>query len=158
MCRCTSGTGDVVGELLAEEARERDAVALVIGTRGRPGGASPAGHVALDLVQSLDRPIVVVPPNAADRPLRRVLVAVEGDGESPALRGVFDRLGDRPTPEVIALHVLEPDDLPMFADSSGTRSGSVRARVRHAGRERCRRRHFACATRDESRRRAGRPP
>lgn len=109
-------TGDVVAALAAE-ARECDAVALVIGTRGRAGGASPAGHIALDLVQSLDRPIVVVPPHATDRPLRRVLVAVEGDGESHALRGLFDRIGKRPTPDVIALHVLEPYDLPLFADS-----------------------------------------
>jgi nucleotide-binding universal stress UspA family protein len=108
--------GDV-SAALAVEARECDAVALVIGTRGRPGGASPAGHIALDLVQSIDRPIVVVPPNTIDRPLRRVLVAVEGDGESHALRGLFDQLGDSPTPDVIALHVLEPHHLPMFADS-----------------------------------------
>lgn len=108
--------GDV-SATLAAEARECEALALVIGTRGRPGGASPAGHIALDLVQSLERAIVVVPPHAIDRPLRRVLVAVEGDGESHALRGLFDRLGDSPTPDVIALHVLEPHDLPMFADS-----------------------------------------
>ncbi|HEY5011295.1 MAG TPA: universal stress protein, partial [Acidimicrobiia bacterium] len=108
--------GDVVSALRAE-MHERDAIALVIGTRGVPAGASPAGHVALDLVQSLDWPIVVVPPHATDRPLRRVLVAVEGDGESHALRGLFDRLGDRPTPEVIALHVIEPSQLPPFADS-----------------------------------------
>ena len=113
--------GAVVAALVSE-VREREAIALVIGTRGLPAGASPAGHIALELVQSLDRPIVAVPPHAADRPLRRVLVAVEGDGESHALRGLFDRLGDRPTPdrpapEVIALHVLEPDDLPMYADN-----------------------------------------
>jgi nucleotide-binding universal stress UspA family protein len=108
--------GDV-DAALADEACECDAVVVVIGARGRPGGASPAGHIALDLVQSLDRPIVVVPPHATDRPLRRVLVAVEGDGESHALRGLFEQLGDRPTPDVVALHVLEPHDLPMFADS-----------------------------------------
>jgi nucleotide-binding universal stress UspA family protein len=108
--------GAVVAALVSD-VRERDAVALVIGTRGLPGGPSPAGHVAMDLVQRLDRAIVVVPPNAADRPVRRVLAAVEGDGESHALRGVFNWLGERPSPHVIALHVVEPRDLPMFADS-----------------------------------------
>jgi nucleotide-binding universal stress UspA family protein len=108
--------GDVVA-VLASEVRERDAVALVIGTRALLGGPYPAGHVALDLVQLLDRAIVVVPPNATDRPVRRILVAVEGDGESRSLRGVFDWLGEHPSPEVVALHVVEPDDLPMFADS-----------------------------------------
>jgi len=109
--------GDIV-PALRSEANNRDVIALVIGTRGVPAGASPAGHVALDLVQSLDRPIVVVPPHATDRPLRRVLVAVEGDGESHALRRLFEQLGDRATPEVIALHVIEPSQLPPFADSA----------------------------------------
>ena len=109
-------SGDVATVLIAE-ARERHPLAFVIGARGRHGGASPAGHIALELVQSLECPVVVVPPHAADRPLRRVLVAVEGDGESKTLRGLFERIGTRSTPDVIALHVLEPNDLPMFADS-----------------------------------------
>jgi nucleotide-binding universal stress UspA family protein len=108
--------GDVVAAL-ASEVRERDAVALVIGTRALSGGPYPAGHVALDLVQSLDCAIVVVPPTAKDRPVRRILVAVEGDGESRTLRGVFDWIGERSSPEMVALHVVEPHDLPMFADS-----------------------------------------
>jgi nucleotide-binding universal stress UspA family protein len=108
--------GDVASALRTE-MHERGAIALVIGTRGIPAGATPAGHIALDLVQSLDWPVFVVPPHAADRPLRRVLVAVEGDGESHALRGLFERLEDRPTPEVIVFHVIEPSELPPFADS-----------------------------------------
>ena len=79
------GAGDVVSTLQAE-AEKCDAVALVIGRADRPGKAALAGPITLDLVQSLDRPVVVVPP-AADRPLRRVLVAVEGDGQSHALTG-----------------------------------------------------------------------
>ena len=46
-----------------------------------------------------------------------MLVAVDGHGESQALSGLFERLGDRPIPEVIALHVIEPSELPPFADS-----------------------------------------
>jgi len=109
--------GDIV-PALRFEANQRDVIALVIGTRGVPAGASPAGHVALALVQSLDRPVVVVPPHADDRPLRRVLVAVAGDGESHALRRLFEQVGDRATPEVIALHVIEPSQLPPFSDSA----------------------------------------
>lgn len=109
-------SGAVAGALRSE-VRARGASALVVGTRGLPAGASPAGHIALDMVQSVDCTIVVVPPDATDRPLRRVLVAVEGDGESHGLRGLFEHLGDRPTPEVIAVHVIEPSALPPFADS-----------------------------------------
>ncbi len=68
-------------------------------------------------MQSLEDTVVVVPPDATDGRLRRVLVAVEGDGESAGLRRLFDHLGDRPLPEVIALHVIEPSDVPPFADS-----------------------------------------
>jgi nucleotide-binding universal stress UspA family protein len=107
---------DVVSALRSEVERQ-DAVALVIGAHSAADGASSAGRVVLDLVQALDRPVIVVPPNAADRPLRRVVVAIEGAGESHALRRLFEWLGDRPTPEVIVLHVIEPAALPPFADS-----------------------------------------
>ena len=108
--------GDVVSALRSE-VKERDATALVIGTRVQREGPLPAGHVTLDLVSSLNRPIVVVPPHAADRPLRSVLVAVEGDGESHALSALYERLGNRPVPEVIVLHIVEPSELPPFSDS-----------------------------------------
>jgi nucleotide-binding universal stress UspA family protein len=108
--------GDVA-EALRTQVGERGATVLVIGARRVAAGASPAGHITLEMVQSLDCTTVVVPPDAADRPLRRVLVAVEGDGESRDLRGLFDHLGDLATPEVIALHVIEPSALPPFADS-----------------------------------------
>ena len=108
--------GDIASALRAE-VHERGALALVIGTRSLPAGTTPAGHIALDLVQSLDLPVVVVPPHAADRALRRFLVAVEGDGESPALRGLFQWLDTQPPPEVVVVHVIEPSALPPFADS-----------------------------------------
>lgn len=108
--------GDVVAGLAAE-VRERDAIALVIGARDLSADASPTGRTAFDIVQSLECTIVVVPSDAVDRPLRSVLVAVEGDSESAELRRLFDDLDDRPFPEVIALHVIEPSDIPPFADS-----------------------------------------
>jgi len=108
--------GDIVSAMRTE-IRERGAIALVIGTRGLPAGATPAGHIAVNLVQSLDLPVVVVPPHAEDRPLRRVLVAVEGNGESHALRELFQWLDDRPPLEVIVFHAIEPSELPPFADS-----------------------------------------
>jgi nucleotide-binding universal stress UspA family protein len=108
--------GGVVAAL-EKEVHAASATALVIGARADAAGAAPAGHIALDIVQSLACAVVVVPPDAADRPLRRVMVAVEGDGESHALRRLFEHLGDQPTPEVIALHVIEPAAAPPFADS-----------------------------------------
>ena len=72
-------------------------------------------------------------PTREDRPLRRVLVAVEGDGESTALRRLFEQLGDRATPEVIALHVIEPSDVPAVRRQPGARGRGVRARVHDPG-------------------------
>ena len=94
---------------------ERDAAGLVVGARGAPGGASPAGHVTTELVQTLDVPVAVVPPQARPRPIQRVLVGVEGNGESPALQRVVANLRGSSL-EIVALHVFEPDRLPLFGD------------------------------------------
>jgi hypothetical protein len=126
--------GEVAGALRAAVADLGPAV-VVIGARRAAPGASPAGHVTLEMVQSLDCTTVVVPPDAVDRPLRRVLVAVEGDGESQGLRGLFDFLGDLETPEVVAVHVIEPSALPPFADSAVLEAEAFRRefRIRAAG-------------------------
>jgi nucleotide-binding universal stress UspA family protein len=107
--------GDVV-DTIRSLARERDAVAVVVGARRLPSGATPAGHVTLDVVQSLDVPVAVVPPEARVRPIGRVLVAVEGDGESHALRHLVRHCAHGPSLEIVALHVFEPDRLPLFGD------------------------------------------
>lgn len=107
--------GDIVLAITGR-AKERDAIAVVLGARAVPAGASPAGHVTMELVQSLGVAVVVVPPQAAARRLSRVLVAVEGDGESEALRHILQDLRPRHDLEIIALHVFEPDQLPMFGD------------------------------------------
>jgi nucleotide-binding universal stress UspA family protein len=105
-----------VAATIAATAKDRDASAVVLGARGVPSGASPAGQVTVELVQMLDIAIAVVPPEADPRALARVLVAVEGDGESQALRQLFAALRQRPDVELVALHVFEPDRLPMFSD------------------------------------------
>jgi nucleotide-binding universal stress UspA family protein len=108
-------SGDVARAIRAL-AQERDAVAVVLGARRTPFGASPAGHVTLELVQSLDVPVAVVPPQATARAISRVLVAVEGDGESHALGHLVRHLVHGPSLEIVALHVFEPDRLPLFGD------------------------------------------
>ena len=105
-----------VASTIAARAEERDAVAVVIGSRAVPSGVSPAGHVTTELVQLLGIGVAVVPPQAVARPLSRVLVAVEGDDDSHTLRHLYRDFGHRPGLEIIALHVFEPDRLPMFGD------------------------------------------
>lgn len=113
---CRVRRGDVHRELLAEVAEHRPLV-LVLGARGLPTGAQPAGHVTLDLAQQLDVALMVVPPDAPSRPMRRVLIGVEGDGESSAVRRLLKVLVSDDGPEIIALHVFEPANLPMFGDA-----------------------------------------
>jgi nucleotide-binding universal stress UspA family protein len=108
-------SGDIVHTITAS-AEERDAIAVVLGARAVPAGASPAGHVTMELVQLLGIAVIVVPPQAVARSLSRVLVAVEGDGESHALRHILQDLRPRHDLEIIALHVFELDQLPMFGD------------------------------------------
>ena len=108
--------GAVTATIVAT-ASERDAIAVVIGARGTPAGAAPAGHVTIELVQALDVPVAIVPPQFRPGPIRRALVAVEGDGESHALHGLVRHLGrPRRTVEMVAVHVFTPERLPMFGD------------------------------------------
>jgi hypothetical protein len=106
---------DVVAELRTAR-HELHALAVVAGARRVPAGARPAGHVVLRLLEELTASVLVVPPDAVDRPIGRVLVCVEGDGENDALVALVEQLGEEPGPEVVALHVLPPDALPRFGD------------------------------------------
>ena len=108
--------GHVATEIAAA-AKEHGVIAVVVGTRGAPSAsAAPAGHVTMELVQLLDVAVAVVPPQAETGPINRVLVAVENDGESSTLRHLVHTLRRRPKVEIVALHVFEPDRLPLFGD------------------------------------------
>jgi nucleotide-binding universal stress UspA family protein len=108
------GGADVVRTLDAAR-RDLHASAVVAGARGVPSAARPVGHIALCLMQELDSPVVLVPPLTPGGEVKRVLVAIEGDGESDALLAMMEQL-DAPNPEVVALHVFAPEDLPLFGD------------------------------------------
>jgi nucleotide-binding universal stress UspA family protein len=71
--------------------------------------------VSLQLAQELSIPVFMVPPDAEDRPLERVLVALEGDGERESLLAVARQL-DPGGPDVVAVHVFPPLELPAFSD------------------------------------------
>jgi nucleotide-binding universal stress UspA family protein len=108
-------SGEIVEELTSA-LRELHASAIVVGARGVPSGARPCGHVAMGVLEQFATGVVVVPPGAVDRPISRVVVSVEGDGESEALASLIAQLDDLPGPEVVALHVFELTQLPAFGD------------------------------------------
>ncbi len=94
-------------------------VAAVVGARATPGGRRPTGHTALAVIRQTSKPTVVVPPDAvgaAPRPLRRLLVPLEGSEESS--RPVVDRLCPLIVTkvELVVLHVFTPDTAPRVLD------------------------------------------
>jgi nucleotide-binding universal stress UspA family protein len=102
---------------LIEAAEDEDAVALVVGTRGLPTGGRAIGSTALELITSLLKPVVVVPPNAA-RPqvLRRVLVPLEGTLSTSLAPKALIELAEDADVEVVILHVHDAETLPGFTD------------------------------------------
>lgn len=107
--------GSVTDAIVAAQ-REVDAAAIAVGTRGLAGASRPLGHVALGVVQELPVPVLAVPPGGRDRPIDRVLLALEGDDESAAVGSLLERIGAGGGPELVALHVFPPEDLPPFGD------------------------------------------
>jgi nucleotide-binding universal stress UspA family protein len=112
--RVTSTSG--VGGLL--EAAADDAVAmLVLGARATQAGRRPAGHVALELARSVRKPVVLVPPDTPV-PVRlgRILVPLDGTSVTDEALAATVRLACRAEVDVIALHVYDYADLPLFSD------------------------------------------
>ncbi|MGZ6896287.1 MAG: universal stress protein [Acidimicrobiia bacterium] len=111
-------TGDVTS-CLVDATATADVVAIVLGGRGRPGGARPAGHVAMEVITRVDKPVIVVPPDA-DHPARleRVLVPAEGLPDGPeALAPLLERLA-RSGLQLTALHVDDEASLPRYSDQT----------------------------------------
>lgn len=109
--------GDVCTRLV-ELAGAGEVVAVVAGARRLPLGATPAGHVAMRLIEEVGKPVVVVPPAPrASRPLRRVLAPLDDDPTTcAALRPLLARVLERTPAEIVVAHVFEPGRLPPYAD------------------------------------------
>ena len=102
---------------LLEAAQDAAVEQVVLGARATHAGRRPAGHVALELARSLHKPLVVVPPDASlPIVLRRILVPLDGTRETADALGATVRLACRSELDVIALHVHEYADLPLFND------------------------------------------
>jgi nucleotide-binding universal stress UspA family protein len=94
-----------------------DVLAAVIGARAIPSGRRPAGSTARGILERTDKPVVVVPPEAVSpRPIRRLLVPLEGTGTSS--RPVIEHLQPLIATgvEVIVLHVFTEETLPAMLD------------------------------------------
>lgn len=103
-------------EVVRQMADDDDVLALVLGTRARPSGRR-AGHLALQLADAIDKPVVLVPPDAQP-PTRvgRVLIAMKGTRRSgrDLLRVI--ELGSGAELDLFVVHVDDEDSIPSFND------------------------------------------
>jgi nucleotide-binding universal stress UspA family protein len=99
-------------------AAEPDVRALTIGARGLPTHGMPAGHVALDLIGTVSKPVIVVPPDVRvpSGARLRVLAPVDDDPRSAdALRRLLEEMHP-PGLEVVMLRVFDAEHMPKFAN------------------------------------------
>lgn len=108
---------DPAVETLIDAGRGQDVAALALGARGTLLGRQPAGHVALEIITSVSKPLLVVPPNArVSEAFRRVLVPLDGTrATAEALRETLE-LATTGRLEVVLLHVHTAESLPLFGD------------------------------------------
>lgn len=104
-------------EVLAARLRDPEVVAMVIGARGTPAGRRPIGHTAMQLITTVAKPLVVVPPDAREPELiDKILVPLDGSPESAAAVSRTIELAWDAGIEVVVLHVREEAALHAFSD------------------------------------------
>jgi nucleotide-binding universal stress UspA family protein len=102
---------------LAEVARRDEVEALVVGARDTPAGGRPAGRTALQVIESLSKPVVVVPPLCRTPPrLQRVLLPLEGTARTSLAPTALLELAHDADVDVDVLHVHDEASLPLFTD------------------------------------------
>jgi Universal stress protein family len=106
--------GDAASVLITEASAE-SVVAIVLGAPRVVGGPGQAGHVSLDVIESVGKPVVIVPPTTVhDYTLRTVLVPVLRKPTS-VLEDVV-RLAENPQLHVVILRLLDEVSIPAFED------------------------------------------
>jgi hypothetical protein len=109
-------SGPVV-ERLVQAAAASEVAAVVIGLRGNPVGKQPLGSTASALLGKLEKPVLIVPPDANPRPaIRSVLVPIEASvSKSLAPRSIIELAADADV-KVHALHIHDQESIPAFTD------------------------------------------
>jgi nucleotide-binding universal stress UspA family protein len=98
-------------------AEANDVAAVVVGSRSKRVGARPAGHTALEIMTSVEKPLFTVPPDThLPYVLKRLLVPLDASATSAAAARETLLLGCRCGLDMVVLHVHDIDTLPMFDD------------------------------------------
>jgi hypothetical protein len=111
--------GDPIEEIVAAAADPAVSLA-VLGARGVVGGPRPVGHTARAVLEQVDKPVLVVPPDSRSvgrgGAIHRVLVPLEGTAaSSDAVTPVLCDLADAGV-AVLPLHVFDVHSVPPFWD------------------------------------------
>jgi nucleotide-binding universal stress UspA family protein len=110
--------GPVEASLLAALA-DPATILGVFGARALPGGRRPVGRTALHVLQRVNKPIAVVPPEAfgiCPRPFHRLLVPLDGSEQSSRPVGESLDLLIAGEVEVVILHVFTSATVPRTLD------------------------------------------
>jgi hypothetical protein len=118
--RLTIYEGDPAHQISAA-ATDPDVRMVAVGARGLPMHATPAGHVALDVIRRATKPIVVVPPDAKvpidGRRLRLIAPIDDEPASAAALRNLLEELqGADVELDLVLLRVFDAQHMPMFAN------------------------------------------
>jgi hypothetical protein len=106
--------GDPSSVLIGEASAEGVA-AIVVGSCREIGATAPAGHVSLDVIGNVPKPVVVVPPSTPEPyALHTVLVPVVGR-PAEALEDVV-LVAENPELHVVILRALDELSIPSFED------------------------------------------
>jgi len=104
---------------IRQAATDDDVLGIAIGARALPANRVPAGHVTLDMIRRVAKPVIVVPPDVrvptGNRPLR-LLAPV--DAERPSADALRRLLDEMPTSDLdlVLLHVFDAQHMPRFAN------------------------------------------
>jgi Universal stress protein family. len=103
---------------IRDAAADSEVRAIAIGARGVSAYKMPAGHVALDLIRSVAKPVIVVPPDVripSDARLRVLAPVDEDPGSAAALRRLLEEIHP-PDLELVLLRVFDAKHMPAFAN------------------------------------------
>jgi nucleotide-binding universal stress UspA family protein len=111
------GSGSIA-EQLEQSGVLQGARLIAVGARSCPNGRYPVGHVAMELVGSCQKPVLVVPPEETSdhHESPKVLINLDGtEAGAKAIDKALDLLHGKPV-ELVALHVFAQETLPRFWD------------------------------------------
>jgi nucleotide-binding universal stress UspA family protein len=103
-------------ETLARQAEQDDVAAIVVGSRGMPHSRRRVGQTAFSILEAVEKPVAVVPPDARLDRFERVLVPLEGTVSTTLAPRRVIELAQEAQFDVVVLHVHDEDSLPAFTD------------------------------------------